>query len=381
MYDVYVVGAGISGCVVARHLAEKGKKVLVMERRQHIAGNLFDYTHESGIRVQNYGPHIFHTRNLELFNYLSRFGKWIPFHLKCMVYMNGIFTPSPFNYQTIDDFFTPNKAAELKTRLETSYPGLGKVTIVELLKSKDPLIKEYADFLYTNDYSLYTAKQWGISPSEIDISVLQRVPVLLNYENGYFDDPVQMMPQDGFTAIIETILDHKNITVQLDIDALSHFKVNTYNNTLLLDGEETTKHLIYTGALDELLEYRFGILPYRSLRFEWITAEVNSIQSAPVVAYPQEPDYIRITEYNKLPEQPHTGRTVYAKEYSFLSSENTALEPYYPIPTDENTQRYVQYKTAVDGILNLHLCGRLAEYKYYNIDQALERALQLCAEL
>jgi len=298
-----------------------------------------------------------------------------------MVYMNGRFTPSPFNYQTIDDYFVAEKAAEIKSHLEADYPGRDKVTIVEMLKSNDPVVKEYAEFLFNNDYSLYTAKQWGISPAEIDISVLSRVPVLLSYNTGYFDDPIQMMPKNGFTAVIQNILDHKNITVNLNTDALDHLAIDTDRGIITVDGEVIKHPVIYTGALDELLNYRFGRLPYRSLRFEWETAECDSIQPAPVVAYPQAPDYTRITEYNKLPVQPPRGVTVYAREYSVFSNQEQHYEPYYPIPTIQNAQLYSLYRNAVSHIPNLYLCGRLADYKYYNIDQALEKALMLCREL
>jgi UDP-galactopyranose mutase len=376
--EVLVVGAGISGSVIARHLAEQGKKVTVWERRPHIAGNLYDHVHECGIRVQDYGPHIFHTRKPELFDYLARFGKWEPFKLECMVYMNGQFTPSPFNYQTIDDYFPPEKAAEIKTHLETAYPGREKATIVEMLKCSDPVVKEYANYLFDNDYSLYTAKQWGISPEEIDISVLSRVPVLLSYQTGYFDDPVQMMPTDGFTAVIRRILDHKNIEISLNTDGMGRLVADTDGRTVAVDGKIVHTPVIYSGALDELLDYRFGRLPYRSLRFEWETAAGDNVQPAPVVAYPQAPDYTRVTEYNKLPVQPPQGVTVYAREYSVLSDEQQQ-EPYYPIPTDQNEQLYRRYRDAVCHIPNLYLCGRLADYKYYNIDQALEKALEMCS--
>ncbi len=378
MSEIIVVGAGISGSVISRHFAEQGRKVTVWERRPHIAGNLYDHVHESGIRVQDYGPHIFHTHKPELFDYLARFGQWEPFKLECMVYMNERFTPSPFNYQTIDDYFLPTKAAEIKWHLEAAYPGRDKATIVEMLQCGDPVVREYADYLFDNDYSLYTAKQWGISPSEIDISVLSRVPVLLSYRTGYFDDPVQMMPKDGFATVICNILDHDNITVSLNTDAMDHLVIDTDRQTVTVDGETVQIPVFYSGALDELLDYRFGRLPYRSLRFEWEIVAGDSMQPAPVVAYPQALDYTRITEYNKLPVQPLQGRTVYAREYSVFSDQGQQQEPYYPIPTDQNAQLYARYRDAVCHIPNLYLCGRLADYKYYNIDQALEKALEMC---
>ncbi|MCH5204906.1 MAG: FAD-dependent oxidoreductase, partial [Oscillospiraceae bacterium] len=268
--DALVVGCGISGAVIARYLAEeKGNKVIVVDRRAHIAGNMYDFRNENGIIIQKYGPHAFHTKKEKLFEYMKRYSEWKRYELTCMVQMNGKFTPSPFNYQTVDDFYPPEKAEELKKHIRAKYGDAEKTTIVEMLGSDDPLIKEYADFLFDNDYSLYTAKQWGISPSEIDVSVLKRVPVLFSYKNGYFDDEFQAMPKNGFTELLSNILCHENIDICLNTDALEFLSVS--DGKLLLNGEPTDKTVIYTGAADELLGCKYGVLPYRSLRFEYKT--------------------------------------------------------------------------------------------------------------
>ena len=264
MYDYVVVGAGISGSIAARCFAEQGQKVLVVERRNHIAGNLYDETDESGILVQKYGPHIFHTNNLKVEEYLKKWGSWEDYFLECMVYMNGKYTPSPFNFQTIDDYFPKEKAEEIKSHIRQVYGNVPKETIVNMLECEDSVIREYAEFLYANDYSLYTAKQWGIEPSEIDKNVLRRVPVLFSYKTGYFDDTCQMMPTQGFTAVIKNILNHPNITVLLNTDANHSLSFSEETKKVYYEGNEIT--VIYTGAVDELLDYRYGRLPYRSLR-------------------------------------------------------------------------------------------------------------------
>lgn len=379
MYDYVVVGAGLSGSIVARDLAEKDKKVLVLEKRNHIAGNIYDFRDENGILIQQYGPHIFHTNMLTVWEYVKKYGEWKDFFLECMVYMNGRYTPSPFNYQTIDDYFSDKEAYEIKKHLKMEYGKSEKTTIVEMLNSMDSVVKQYADFLFENDYSLYTAKQWGIKPSEIDTSVLKRVPVLLSYKTGYFDDCFQAMPQEGFTAVVENILSHRNITVKLNINAMECIILDEKKKQVLYNGADIP--VIWTGALDEFFSYRYGKLPYRSLRFEWKRIEEDSYQASPVVAYPQAEGYTRITEYKKLPIQEVRGKTTIAIEYPLPVGEDSDVEPYYPIPTPKSQSIYEKYRSEINQYHNIKWCGRLAEYKYYNMDQTIDSALQLCQRL
>lgn len=378
MKEYIVVGAGITGAVISRHLAEKGCKVTVVDKRSTIAGNLYEEKNENGILVQKYGPHIFHTNSKRVYEYVKKYGEWEDYFLECMVYMNGKYTPSPFNFKTIDDYYPAEKAELIKERIRAKYNGAEKSTIVEMLGSDDPVIKEYADFLYDNDYKLYTAKQWGISPEEIDISVLKRVPVLFSYKTGYFDDVYQCMPKGGFTSVIANILNHDNITVKLNTDALSFIEIR--DNELLIDGEHTDKTVVYTGAADELMKCAYGVLPYRSLRFEYKNEDTDSYQDAPVVAYPQADTFTRISEYTKLPVQQANGKTVIAVEFP-LPYVAGQTEPYYPIPTEDSCALYNKYRKHLDKVPNLILCGRLGNYKYYNMDQAIESALELCDTL
>lgn len=371
--DNIVVGCGLTGSVIARHLAECGEHVTIWERRNHVGGNMYDYVDGNGIRVHKYGPHVFHTYTEELKNYMLRWGKWVPFPITCRVEMLGKTTPSPFNLKTIDDYYSPEDAQKLKDAINRAYPSQDKATIVELLNNNDPIIKEYADFLFAHDYSLYTAKQWGMSPTDIDPSVLKRVPVLFTYKDGYFDDTWQMVPEDGYTAWFQNLLDHPNITVQLDMEALAHISIS--DGQLRIDGEHYSGRVIFTGAVDELLGRKYGALPYRSLRFDWQTQEGEHVLDAALVAYPEAEGYTRITEYSHFPQKERHDRTSLAYEYPLPYREGIESEPYYPILTQESIGLHNRYMTELERIPNLICCGRLADFKYYNMDQALARAL------
>ncbi len=378
--DCLVIGCGLSGSVIARYLAEElGKKVVIWERRNHIAGNMYDYVDEHGILVHKYGPHTFHTNEKSLYDYMCRFGEWDDFRLTCMAQIDGKFTPTPFNFQTIDDFYSSEYAQNLKNELLTAYPNQEKATIVELMKHSQPDIRAYAMFLFEKDYSLYTAKQWGVSPSKIDISVLNRVPVLFSYKTGYFDDRYQVMPRISYTNFFKNLIDHPNIFVELGIEALDHISMSSSEDTLLIDGRPLNIPVIYTGALDELFA-QMGALPYRSLCFEWRYEDIDSFQDAPVVAYPQAERYTRITEYKKLPNQNVRG-TSYAVEYPLTYRAGEGAEPYYPLLTEESLRIYREFKKKAEKVKNLIFCGRLADFKYYNMDQALDRALKVCSKI
>lgn len=375
--DAIVIGCGLCGAVIARHLAEQGKKVIIWERRDHIGGNMYDYVDEHGFLVQKYGPHTFHTKDKVLYDYMCRFEQWQEYKLTCGAVWDGTYTPTPFNFATIDTFYPVAQAAVLKEKLTKAFEGRETATVVEVLEHPDEDIRGYAEFLFQNDYAPYTAKQWGVSPSEIDPSVLKRVPLRFSYAEGYFDDAYQVMPQHSFTAFFENLLNHPNIEVVLHKDALAHLQVK--DNTILLDGVPTTLPVVHTGALDELFGCVYGRLPYRSLRFEWKYEEKDRLQDAPVVAYPQEAGYTRITEYKNLPVQDKPG-TSYALEYPLPYREGEKMEPYYPVLTEESQVQFAKYQALAEQIPNLICCGRLADFKYYNMDQALERALTVCKD-
>lgn len=378
MERVLVIGAGLSGAVIGRHLAEKGVKVNIWEKRSHIAGNMYDYEDDHGFLVQKYGPHTFHTVKKELYEYMCRYEEWQDYKLTCGAVWGGKYTPTPFNFTTIDTFYPEEKAEELKKHLLQAFKGKSTATVVEVLGNEDPLVREYAEFLFRNDYAPYTAKQWGVSPEEIDPSVLARVPLRFSYDVGYFDDPYQVMPVHSFTSFFENLLHHSNIHVELGQDALKQLEIK--DNQVTVDGRPFAGLVIYTGPIDELFHLKYGKLPYRSLRFEWNFSEKDSIQDAPVVAYPQEKGFTRITEYKKLPLQEKAGSS-YALEYPLPYEEGKEMEPYYPVLTKESKEQYAKYKVLAEKVPNLICCGRLADFKYYNMDQALERALDICPKL
>ncbi len=378
MKRALIVGCGLSGSVIARELAENGYKVDILERRSHIGGNMYDHMDKYGILVHDYGPHTFHTKKKKLYDYICRYSEWNEYKLTCGAEINGICTPTPFNYRTIDDYYSDSDAEILKREIEKEFPGRISAGVVEVLECSNPIVHDYAKFLFDNDYSLYSAKQWGCSPSEIDPSILKRVPLRFNYDTGYFDDEYQVMPEKGYTAFFDNILDHPCISLELNVDALARLTVR--NDKVVFNGNIIDYPVVFSGPLDELFECCYGKLPYRSLRFEWIHEDIESKQDMPVVAYPQVPDYVRIIEYKKLPVQKVKG-TTYEIEYSIPYKAGEDNEPYYPVLTKDSKELYLRYAELADKIRNLYVCGRLGNFKYYNMDEALEFALEISKQI
>jgi UDP-galactopyranose mutase len=377
-YDYIIVGAGLAGGILARNLAENNnKKVLIVERRNHIAGNTYDFNDEHGVKVQKYGPHVLHTIVDEVYEYIIQFCEPINYRTKCEAVIDNISTSSPFNFKTIDQFYVEEEAEELKQKLLQYYDNRPSVTVVEMLESSDDNIRGFAEFLFEKDYKLYTAKQWNLKPEEIDPSVLKRVPIVLSYGDTYFYDKYEFMPKDGFVSMYEKIVNHPNITIKLGINALEHIELYEEEQVIKYDGDAI--NLIYTGAIDELFNYKFGILPYRSLHFDFKSLNTDSFQNVAIVAYPQVEGFTRITEYVKMPNQECNGWTNVAYEYPVQYDKNAEIgyEPYYPVLTEESQKLYEQYKSYSESFKNLILCGRLADFKYYNMDQVILRTLEL----
>ena len=243
-----------------------------------------------------------------------------------------------------------------------------------MMSHSNPTIREYAQFLFDNDYAPYTAKQWGMKAENVNLEVLKRVPVRLNYDTGYFSDKYEMMPKTSFTDFVKNILNHPNIEIILNEDAKQHITFS--DNKILWDDDVVSGKIIYTGPIDELFDCVYGELPYRSLRFEWKHSNEDNMQQAPVVAYPKAEGYTRITEFKKLPIQDVKG-TTYAIEYPLTYKEGSKMEPYYPVYTEDSEEKVKQYKALSGRIDNLVLCGRLADFKYYNMDQAIKNALSV----
>lgn len=383
--DCLVVGCGLSGVTIARALAEKGLKVQIIERREHIGGNLYDYHSEDGILLQKYGPHAFFTNDVGIQHYIERFGPVREFCADCATMINGRPYPMPFNFRAIDLLYEPEKAEKLKARLKAAFPGQDIVSVAELVRHSDALISEYGRFMYENEYKLYTAKQWGRPIESISPAVFERVPVYLSYRVGYQAHPYQFLPVAGFTDMIQKMLEHPNLRCELQVDALKFLTLDQENGEIGWAGEKLGCPVVYTGALDELFEYRYGQLPYRSLEFIWKKIPAKSAQETALVAWPQESTVTRTTEYTKFPPQDLPGKeeTVIAIEIPFEYDRDRPFgnEPYYPVANEQTQELYALYKREADRLPNLFPAGRLADYKYYNMDHAIRRAWNVADEI
>lgn len=374
MFDSVIIGAGVAGCVAARDLAEFGRKVLVLEQRDHIGGNCYDEKDEHGILIHKYGPHIFHTKEQKAYDYLSRFTDWYEFGHEVVANVHGKLIPVPFNLNTLHMVYEQEKADALEKKLIDAFGLESRVPILKLREHEDPEIREIADYVYENIFLHYTMKQWGQTPEQIDPAVTGRVPVLISHDNRYFQEPWQGMPLHGYTLMFEKMLDHENITVEIGVDARS--RVTFSEGSVSLDGQAFTGDVIYTGPLDELFDCRFGRLPYRSLRFDFEYYDKPDYQGHSVVNYTVSEDFTRITEFKYLTGQQAEGTTI-VKEYPFAYTGAAGEIPYYSIANEANQKLYEQYRGLVEHIPNVWLLGRLAEYKYYNIDAMVLKALEL----
>ena len=384
-YDALVVGAGFSGAVSARRLAEEaGKTVLVLERRDHVGGNAYDCLDSAGVLIHKYGPHIFHTNDRRVYDYLSRFTAWRDYQHRVVANIpdgqgGRLQFPVPFNLDSMEKAFGPEEGRRLGGKLTAAYGAEKKVTILELRQNPDPEIAAIADYVYGHVFVRYTMKQWGQTPEEIDPATTARVPVFLSRDDRYFQDACQGMPLEGYTPLFAKMLDHPNITVELGADALKRLKLS--DGSIRLDGAAFNGPVIYTGQADELFSFRFGPLPYRTLDFRFETLERDFFQTHGTVNYTMDGDFTRITEFKRLTGQEKPGVTTIMKEYSRAYSGGAGEIPYYAIINPVNNALYARYAGLAAQYPNLRLLGRLAEYKYYNMDAIAARALALTDDL
>jgi UDP-galactopyranose mutase len=359
MFDFVIVGAGFAGCVLAERLAShSGKQVLLIDRRPHIGGNAYDHYDDSGLLVHKYGPHIFHTNSREVFEYLSKFTAWRPYEHRVLASVDGQLVPIPINLDTINSLYGVNLSSfEMTTFLREVAEPRDPVRT-----SEDVIVTKVGRELYDKFFKNYTRKQWGLDPSELDACVTARVPVRTNRDDRYFTDTYQAMPLRGYTRMFENMLDHRNIKIMLRTD---------YHEAAALFPRAS---IIFTGPVDEFFDYRFGKLPYRSLKFVHETINAPRHQAAPVVNYPNEHPYTRITEFKYLTGQEHPKTSIV---YEYPTGEG---DPYYPVPRAENNEIYRQYQTLAASTPRVHFVGRLATYKYYNMDQVVAQALSLYAK-
>lgn len=378
MFDSVIIGAGVAGSVAARELAESGRSVLVLEQRDHIGGNCYDEPDEHGILIHKYGPHIFHTKEKKAYDYLSRFTDWYAFGHEVVANVYGKLIPVPFNLNTLHMVYEKEKADTLEKKLIETFGMGSRVPILKLREQEDPEIRQIADYVYENIFLHYTMKQWGQTPEEIDPAVTGRVPVVISYDNRYFQEPWQGMPLHGYTPMFEKMLDHPKIRVETGVDARSRIRFE--EDQVILDGEPFCGEVIYTGPVDELFNCCFGRLPYRSLRFDFEYLDQKDYQGHSVVNYTVSEDFTRITEFKYLTGQKAPGTTI-VREYPFAYTGAEGEIPYYSIANEANQALYEKYRALTEKIPNVWLLGRLAEYKYYNIDAMVMKALELTEKI
>ena len=359
MFDHLIVGAGFAGSVCAERLASAGKRVLVCDRRPHVGGNAYDAYDDAGILVHKYGPHIFHTGSARIFQYLSRFTAWRPYEHRVLVHVDGKLLPFPINVDTVNALYgTSFDEATIARFYESRAERIARPRT-----SEEAVVGKIGRELYEKFFRSYTRKQWGLDPSELDAAVAARVPARTSRDDRYFTDEFQAMPLHGYTRLFERMLDHPNITIALNAP---------YDE---LRREVRARATIYTGPIDAFFDYAYGKLPYRSLHFELATYDRPVYQPGAVINYPNEHAFTRVTEFKYLTGQEHP-KTSVVREYPRAEG-----DPYYPIPRPENAELYRRYKALADTLPDVHFVGRLATYRYYNMDQVVGQALALADAL
>jgi UDP-galactopyranose mutase len=360
MFDFLIVGAGFAGAVLAERLASvAGKKVLIADKRNHIGGNTYDHYDEAGVLVHKYGPHIFHTNCLEIFEYLGQFTKWRPYEHRVLASVDGMLVPIPINQNTINTLYGLNlSSAEVDEYFKAKAEKKERI-----ITSEDAVVSKVGRELYEKFFKHYTKKQWALDPSELDAAVAARIPTRNNRDNRYFTDTYQAMPLYGYTRMFENMLSHPNISILLNTD---------YKDIV---DKIPFREMIYTGPIDYYFDYCFGKLPYRSIEFKFDTIEAEVFQPTGTVNYPNEHTYTRVTEFKYLTGQKHPKTSIV---YEYPKAEG---DPYYPVPRPENAELYKKYQRLTMGLTNIHFTGRLATYKYYNMDQVVGQSLALFKKL
>lgn len=377
MGKVIVVGAGFSGAVIARKIADElGLSVDVVEKRAQIAGNMYDRMDEHGIRVHMYGPHVLVTNRWSIMKYLSRFSAFYKHVVKELSFIDGHYVRLPFNFESVQELIGEEKAEILINKLRDKYKG-GRVPVLQLANDGDTDISSFGNLLFEKSYKTYCAKQWDVPVETLDKTIMDRVPMAMSYEDRYMNRDFQFLPKDGYTALFQNMFDHPLIRVHLNEDANTHLQLDEENKKITYDGEPVDI-LVYTGPVDELFSVKYGELPYRSLHITYEWSDKDRIYPEEIISYPQAKGYTRRTEYRYMMEDPSKCRgTLVATEYPVAYKKNGPDAPFYPVITDENKKRHEQYCKDAAAFGNIFLSGRLADFRYYNMDDCILHAFDI----
>ena len=373
-----IIGTGLTGCVIAEQLSKNPDNMIYMiEKKRHIGGTCYDHYNQDGILVHEYGPHIFNTYDQEVWDYVNEFTPFLEYFHRVLGYVDGQLVPIPFNLLSIEKIFPKAMAERMTEKLLDKYGYNTKVPILELHAQDDADLQYLADFVYEKVFLHYTMKQWGMKPDEVGGKAMARIPVYVSTDDRYFQNPYQGVPAYGYTAMMEKMISKKNIVTLTGLDYQDVISLDEKAKKVLVNGQEFDGKVIFTACIDKLMDYKFGNLPYRSLKFEFTTLDKEEYQPVATVNYPCNYEFTRITEFKKLTMQKHPKTTI-MKEFSTLyNPDDDRLDPLYPIPQKENEELYDKYLNSVKEYPQIVLAGRLANYKYFTMAETIRNALDI----
>lgn len=380
--EYIIVGAGLTGCVIAEQLAQNSdNKIYIVEKKRHIGGTCFDHYDKNGILIHEYGPHIFNTYDQDVWDYVNKFSPFLEYFHRVLGYVDGELVPIPFNLKSIKKIFPEELANRMIDKLIVKYGYNTKVPILELHAQDDPDLKYLADFVYEKVFLHYTMKQWGMKPDEVGGKAMARIPVYISTDDRYFQNPYQGIPKYGYTVMMDNMINKKNIMTIMGADYHDIISLDEENHKVLVRGRKFEGKIIFTACIDALMNYQFGELPYRSLRFEFSTIDQEDYQPVATVNYPCNYEFTRITEFKKLTMQKHTKTTIMKEFSTWYDHQNEKLDPLYPIPQKESEDLYARYVDEVNKYPQIVLAGRLANYKYFTMAETIRNALDIATDL
>lgn len=379
--ELTIIGCGISAATLANVLANKGWKITIYEKNGFVGGNCYDSYDKNGILIHNFGPHIFHTSDEEVYKFITQFTKLNGYVNKVMVSVDNKFFPLPINFKSIE-VIMGDKAKDVINILKSKFPGKRTITLFDIKQIEEPVVQEFVKYISENVYLNYSVKMWGVKFEDIDPNTINRVKIILSEEHNYFpEDKYQGLPEVSYTDMINKMLKHPNIKVQLNVNGLDLIKITP--DKIMFNGQELTTPVVYCGSLDEALRYRLGTLPYRSLNIKFDSFQRGQYQDVAVINYPSDPKLTRITEFKLMTFQKGKEATTISKEYpgAYDPKSKDFNVRYYPIINEKNTKMYEMYANEIKKYKNFYPLGRLAQYKYFDMDDAIKQALELAKQL